>query len=152
MAWLAFSWACFSLIYSTGLNSGVMSDDVSFAQQRRRAFEPLPRDWPTTLAAIRAAEGAREGDVNAQRAERERVAKEADRWRGERNMTLEEQAEYAFGGGMQQCTDPVAIGALEENIKRLFRDALFGEAVDVPDPTLIDRLWEDMQAGGGDEG
>ena len=56
-------------------------DDVSFAQQRRRAFEPLPRDWPTTLAAIRAAEGAREGDVDAERAERERVAKEVEAWR-----------------------------------------------------------------------
>lgn len=113
-------------------------DDVSFAQQRRRAFEPLPRDWPTTLAAIRAAEGAREGDVDAERAERERVAKEAEAWRNERNMTLEEQADVMLYAG-------------NENIKRLFRDALFGEAVDVPEPTLIDLLWEDMQAGVGDE-
>lgn len=100
-----------------------MSDDVSFAQQRRRAFEPLPRDWPTTLAAIRAAEGAREGDVDAQRAERERVAKEAEAWRGLQNSAPDYLASLAGPN-----------------------PPLFGE------PTLIDRLWEDMQAGGGDEG
>lgn len=37
-----------------------MPIEVYFQQQRRLAFEPLPRSWPETVAAIRAAGGAQE--------------------------------------------------------------------------------------------
>jgi hypothetical protein len=111
------------------LPRGAMNDSVSFRQQRRRAFEPPSRDWETTRHAIIAAGGAREADVDAERLARERQAEDAKAWAGARNMTPEELAEYAFGGGMQQAS--------AESL------AEFTGA-----PTLIDALWHDRFAGG----
>ena len=100
-------------------------DDVSFAQQRRRAFEPLPRDWPTTLSAIRAAEGAREGTIeDIIEIERNRLIREAE----------DRIDQWPPTGGVKRI-----IPSPNQN------------APSFAEPTLIDRLWEDMQAGVGDE-
>ena len=95
---------------------------IAFEQQRRKAFEPEPRDWETTKRAILLARGARESaDVGA-----EESARDA------RLLAYARENEYA--AGQAQADPPFEIWTNGRD--------LFGEP-----KTLVDQLYEDKYGG-----
>jgi hypothetical protein len=131
--------------------------DTYFQQQRRKAAEPEPRAWSVVKAAIDAARGAREcADVESEAGGVSQTL-----------VSMQNNGEDVSGmfSGMspQQISEKaeVMIYAAREKTERMEAEILFGNgskiAVGKPseirgyEPTLVDTLWEDMQAGLGDE-